>query len=143
MDPKKAKPKFRHWIPKLLGVNAIVLYPFIFFVRSKEYYFYHGNSDTYAKRVVNNIPIGDTWTGNGYRILKHEFVHIYQVQRLGWFKFYLSYIFGGKRKYESEAEAVQFDPFTKEEIEALESWGLDWELIPAKAADEAKRWGLV
>jgi hypothetical protein len=51
-------------VPKLLKVDAIVLYPFIFF------------KDKY--------PSG--------RIIRHELVHVDQIKKYGWFRFYLSYI---------------------------------------------------
>ncbi len=50
-------------IPAMLGACAITLYPFILFDGEPE-------------------P----------EIIYHEYVHVKQIQRLGWFKFYYSYI---------------------------------------------------
>lgn len=55
-------------LAEVLKVGGITLYPFIFIVCSLEI----------AKK--------------GY-LLRHEFVHVSQVERLGWLRFYLSYLF--------------------------------------------------
>ena len=74
------------------GVGAITLYPFIF---------YNNNHDAYK----NDLDA----------LRRHEMVHVDQVKRLGWLKFYLSYINlnflkgkeYGKGKYEKEAYEKQ------------------------------------
>ena len=53
----------RKWV-RFTGHDAIVLYPYVFF-REK-------------------FPPAD--------LIKHELVHVKQVQRLGWFKFYFLYL---------------------------------------------------
>jgi hypothetical protein len=50
--------------PAMLGVDAITIYPFIFIAVEKP----------------DDI------------LLNHEFLHIKQVEMLGWFSFYLSYL---------------------------------------------------
>jgi len=54
-------------IPKLFGVVAITLYPFVFY-RLNECY--ADKSGTYD----------------------HELIHVEQVRRVGWFSFYISYL---------------------------------------------------
>lgn len=51
-------------IPKMLDVSAITLYPFIF----------------YAEKEPEQV------------IINHEFIHVEQIRRLGWFKFYFLYL---------------------------------------------------
>lgn len=76
---------------------AWVLYPFIFFKEKK-----------------------DDVSGVLYR---HELEHIYQVQREGWFKFYLTYIWYSIRHgyqdnpYEIHARAAQNNQLTQEEYD--------------------------
>lgn len=53
-----------HWLPKLLNVNAITIYPYVF--------------------CADKFPTE--------QLLKHEKAHIKQVQKHGWFQFYLSYL---------------------------------------------------
>lgn len=60
----KIKERFNHWIPKLLGVNAIVLYPFVLY------------------RPVNPSE----------ELKRHEMVHVKQIQKVGVIRFYLSYL---------------------------------------------------
>jgi hypothetical protein len=62
----KVKLIYNSKFAKLINVGAITLYPFIFFSMSKE--------EALKKRVVH-----------------HEWVHVRQVRKLGWFRFYLSY----------------------------------------------------
>ena len=82
---------FRYWN----WIGGMVIYPFMLFKRSKE-------------------EITD-------RLFRHELEHVYQVERLGWFKFYLTYIWhnvkAGYRNnpYEIEADARANDPLTDEE----------------------------
>lgn len=58
------RTKTNHWLPKVLGVGAITLYPYVFFAEKK--------------------PSHSTFT--------HEYVHCEQVEIYGWFQFYLSYL---------------------------------------------------
>lgn len=58
--------RFNHWIPRLLNVNAITLYPYVLYSGSRE-------------------SANDT-------IIRHEMVHVRQVRKLGWLRFYASYI---------------------------------------------------
>tara|TARA_R110000764_G_scaffold214229_1_gene300705 strand:+ start:452 stop:733 length:282 start_codon:yes stop_codon:yes gene_type:complete len=60
MEIKLIKNSF---IPKMLKVDAITIYPFIFF----------------ASKTMNRT------------ILSHELIHINQVETYGWFRFYSSY----------------------------------------------------
>lgn len=64
----KAKFFFNNWIPKILMIEAITLYPFIFCASSEE-------------KSIKNFTI------------HHEMVHVEQVRRLGWFKMYWNYLF--------------------------------------------------
>lgn len=59
----KIRERVNHWIPKLLGVDAIVLYPFVLY------------RTTPSKALV-----------------RHEMKHIEQVESNGFFRFYMSYI---------------------------------------------------
>jgi hypothetical protein len=52
------------WIPKKLGVTAITIFPFIFYAESKP----------------------------SYETQAHEMIHIEQVRKIGWIRFYLSYL---------------------------------------------------
>jgi len=102
----KIRRKYNNWIPKILRVGAITLYPFILWSRDKT--FLNENMD-YTKRVF-----------------KHEYVHIDQVRRMGWFKFYFKYLVeqyhtGYKQnRYELEAWDKQFNQFTDEEQKAFD-----------------------
>lgn len=101
----KIRRVYNSWIPQLLRVGGITLYPFILFSRT-----------TYSmKRNLRNPEY----------LFKHEYIHIEQVRRMGWFKFYISYIIENmktgyeKNKYEIEAYGRQEEPFTEEEQEAF------------------------
>jgi len=63
----KVKFCFNSQIAKLLKVGAITLYPFVFFVGDENY------------NLKNHI-------------IAHEMVHVQQVRKLGWFKFYFIYL---------------------------------------------------
>lgn len=54
-------------LARFLGAGATTLYPFIFFAMSRE----EADRD---------------------RVIDHEFVHVRQVRRLGWLRFYASYL---------------------------------------------------
>jgi hypothetical protein len=55
------------------------------------------------------------------KLFRHELEHIYQVRKLGWFRFYISYLWASfrhgykKNKYELAAELVENTPLTAEE----------------------------
>ena len=72
-----------------------VYYPFVLFKSSKE--------------NVTDI------------LFRHELQHVYQVRRMGWFGFYLRYIWLGIRHgyknhpFEAEANERENDPLTEEE----------------------------
>lgn len=56
--------RYNHWLPKMLKVNAITLWPFIFF----------GAKSPGAKLIV------------------HEMKHIHQIGKVGVVRFYVSYL---------------------------------------------------
>ena len=91
---------FRKWG----WIGGMVLYPFILFKRKKE-------------------EISDT-------IFRHEMEHIYQVRRIGWFKYYLTYLWYAMRHkyedipYEVQARAVQHEPLTDEERKLKDTSGI-------------------
>ncbi len=64
----KVKLKFSNAIAKMINVGAITLYPYILFSVDQP---------TAAK----------------HKIIEHEMVHVRQVRKLGWLKFYFSYIY--------------------------------------------------
>ena len=74
--------KKRWWTPPWGKADGITLYPFVFVRR--------GASET---------------------LLRHELIHIYQIQRDGWWRFYLGYL---KRKYINQVSYLD-DPM---EVEA-------------------------
>lgn len=102
----KIHRKYNNWIPQLLNVGAITLYPFILWSQSKSSL--KGRMD-YTTRVF-----------------KHEFIHIEQVRRVGWFKFYILYLIENSKtgykqnKYELEAWERQYEPYTEEEQKAFD-----------------------
>jgi hypothetical protein len=63
------KPKFyfNNWLPKILKVGGITLFPFILVAVGEEQAIQQG-------------------------IVQHEMVHVEQVQRLGWFGMYWKYL---------------------------------------------------
>jgi hypothetical protein len=91
----KIRPVYNFLPLRKSWIGGITIYPFIFFKRKRE-------------------EITD-------RLFRHEMEHIYQVERLGWFKFYLTYLWqnirvGYKRnKYELEAESVEMLPLSPKE----------------------------
>ena len=107
----KIRRKYNNWIPKLINVHAITLYPFILFSRS--------------------VPELKTRLLHPEYLFKHEYVHIEQVRRLGWLKFYFRYLIESAKngyhdnEYEIEANDREQDPFTEEEQKAFnEDFGL-------------------
>lgn len=77
------------------GYNAWVLFPFVFFRASQE-------------------DVTD-------RLFRHEMEHIYQVLRMGWWRFYITYLlhlrrYGyAKHPYEIQAREREHDPLTTTE----------------------------
>lgn len=62
----KIKWKFSHWLPRLLRVNGITLYPFVLF-------------------ASDECNVKDRW-------LVHEYIHIKQQRKDGLIKFYFLYV---------------------------------------------------
>ncbi len=104
----KVKCVYNSRFAKLLNVWGITLYPFIFMALSREQAFKE-------------------------HLVQHEFVHVRQVRKHGWFKFYINYLYqyfanrlkglGADKSYsnidwEKEAYAQQKDKnfFTEEEL---------------------------
>jgi len=96
----KIRRKFNHWIPQLLNVTAITLYPFILFAES-------------LSRVRNDR-----------NLYKHEWIHIEQYRKLGVLNFVVQYLWQQFRvgykdnKFEKEAYSRQHEDFTGEEMNA-------------------------
>jgi hypothetical protein len=97
----KIKPVYKFLPLRWSWIGGITIYPFIFFKRTRE-------------------EVTDT-------LFRHEMEHIYQVERLGWFKFYLTYLWQNirvgykKNKYEIEANLVENTPLTAYERAVKES----------------------
>lgn len=107
----KIKIRFRHPIAKFLnryfGMAAITLYPYILYSRSAVHHLYDDPAS-----------------------MKHEFVHVEQIRRDGWFVFYTTYLYHWVREwlrgtkwldayykipYEVEAYKREIEPFTRDE----------------------------
>lgn len=88
----KIRPVYNFLPLRKTWIGGITIYPFIFFKRRRE-------------------EVTDT-------LFRHEMQHIYQVQQLGWIRFYVSYLWESMRKgykankYEVEANAVENQPLT-------------------------------
>lgn len=65
----KIKAKYNHWIPRLLQVEGIVLFPFMLFANDHDYY-------------IHDEP----------RIMRHELRHVYQIRVEGVLTFYIKYL---------------------------------------------------
>lgn len=93
----KIRRRFNHWIPQLLNVDGITLYPFILF-----------------RRTVLTVK-------NDRNLYKHEWVHIEQYRREGVIVFAIKYLWqqftkGYKEnRFEIEAYSRQHEDFTGEE----------------------------
>lgn len=89
-----AMPKIKYNVSKLImwGWQGKVFYPYVLFAQSKE-------------------DVTD-------ELFRHELEHVYQVQRMGWWKFYISYLWLAIRHgydlhpYEVEAVSHQTEPLT-------------------------------
>lgn len=81
--------RFNHWLPKLLKVDGITLYPYILIAISEH----EAVIDTY--------------------LLQHECIHLSQIRKMGVFKFYFTYLLDTikyayrERPAESEAYIMQ------------------------------------
>lgn len=89
------KIKYKFFLFQKMWVGGMVIYPYMLFKRSKE-------------------EVTD-------RLFRHELEHVYQVQRMGWIKFYFTYLWWlarlgyKKHPYEIEANERELDPLTDEE----------------------------
>ncbi|WP_020409833.1 hypothetical protein [Hahella ganghwensis] len=108
----KLRIKYRSWIPRLLGVDAVTIYPFIFFKHSVE-----------QCKEASWFP----------KLFKHELIHVEQVRRLGWWNFYVTYLwfqvaYGYKRNpFEVEAYKRQDEDISPhQKLVMLQSWGWGW-----------------
>lgn len=68
----KIRIRENHWYPRLLKVGAITLYPYVLFSQDVT-----------------------------FKMLMHEWVHVRQVRKLGWLRFYASYVWEFLRHYVS------------------------------------------
>lgn len=64
----KAQFRYNHWLPKLIKVEAITLYPFVLFSRDKQ--------SALLRRTI-----------------AHECVHVAQIRKVGVIKFYVTYLY--------------------------------------------------
>lgn len=94
------KRKYHNWFPRLISVKAITLYPYILFAKSINYH--------------STRP--ETFNA----LMKHEYIHINQVRKVGFFKFYLTYFFK-KNEVEGEAYLHQYDELNEEELTAIKT----------------------
>lgn len=82
-------------VAELLKVSGITLYPFIFIICSYE-------------------------KACGGHLMAHEWIHIKQVRKHGWLKFYISYLwyfFKARRKGLDQFQAYMAIPYEKEAYE--------------------------
>ena len=63
----KIKIRYNHWLPRLLKIRGITLYPYICIKYSE--------SISFKKRIIH-----------------HEWIHIIQVRRDGFFRFYFKWL---------------------------------------------------
>jgi len=96
----KIRVIFKSIFPKLAGANAMVIYPFILF-------------ETQRFRYEKNPPYTR-------RLFRHEWQHVIQVRREGWFRFYASYLWQqitkgyDDNKWEVEARMYEDEPMPDE-----------------------------
>lgn len=96
------KIKYNSWVFRFLPkwVNGIVLYPYIHFKKSKS-------------EITEQL-------------FRHELEHIYQIERIGFFKFYITYLYYNfkvgyrNNPYEIEARNAANIELTKYERKLLE-----------------------
>lgn len=102
----KAKMVYGVWPLKFLRIDGITLVPFVLLRQTK-------------KELAQNMD-------RARRLFKHEYIHVRQVEELGWFKFYVKYLIENakkgywKNKYEVEAYAKQSEPLTEAEQKHFE-----------------------
>lgn len=91
----QTRHRYNSWfcriLKKLLDVNAITLYPFIFYADPKE--------------KVDKV------------LMAHEMIHIDQIQRVGFWSFYISYgiyYLAGLVHYKNHRDAYTNIPFEEE-----------------------------
>lgn len=95
----KIKVLYTSWIPRLLSLDGLVLYPFILLSTS-----YH-----------DTLP----------STFKHEMMHVNQIERDGWCRFYCQYclytcMYGYENNnYEIEAYSVENTALTQSELHRL------------------------
>ncbi|TKJ17905.1 hypothetical protein CEE44_05285 [Candidatus Woesearchaeota archaeon B3_Woes] len=63
----KIKIRYNHWLPRLFKKNGITLYPYIF-IR-------HSEPISFKKRITH-----------------HEWIHIIQIRKKGFFQFYFKWL---------------------------------------------------
>lgn len=78
----KIREVFNSRLPRLLGVDAITIYPFIFYAGTPTVIFCAGTHTG----ICYSGPPTDI-------VRRHEWEHVAQVRRVGWFKFYASYLY--------------------------------------------------
>lgn len=81
--------RYGHWIPRLLKVEGVVLYPYVLF----------------AGREVSPA------------LFQHEWVHVRQVREAGWLAFYLRYCaeyLRGRKRGLSHSQAYRAISFEEE-----------------------------
>lgn len=87
---------YNSWVAKVLRVQATTLYPFIFFAANRE--------EALRRKIV-----------------EHEFVHVRQVRRLGWLRFYVSYVWEFCLHWMRTRSYIKAWLATSYEIEAYEA----------------------
>jgi len=93
----KIRERYNSWIPRMLGAEAITLYPFVFYTHGK----------------LNE-------TKSGSQIRRHEWIHVDQIRAVGFLRFYISYFtyyLAGRIQGMDHAESYWLIPY---EIEARE-----------------------
>lgn len=101
---KKLSFKFNHWYPKLVGMGAVTIYPYIL--------------------------IADSAADADIELLRHEMIHVEQIRKMGTAAFYFNYLkqmvtgfvrtgdFNTaylKNEFEAEAYSRQTEPFSEAE----------------------------
>lgn len=85
----KVRHRYKSFIPGLMGVDAVTIYPWIFY---------------------KGVPTQER--------IEHEMVHVGQIRRYGWLSFYASYLlyyFAGLIRFKNHDTAYRTIPY---EIEA-------------------------
>lgn len=103
----KVKIKYNSCVPRIIGRDGIILYPFIFITSSEKE----------TKKT---------------RLLHHEWIHVMQIRKCGFFYFYTSYIsqaFFNLLKYRNLKKAYRNITFEKEAYSKEKKIKLPRELI--------------